>query len=407
MGRYIFEARDMDGASIRGTQEAQSLDEFYRIVKERDLYVVDVHESYDLKKGLWFNSKISVKNLAVFCRQFSTMLESGLQVIKCLDVLYEQTQNQQLKRAIRGVYENVQHGEALSRSMEKQKGAFPPLLLNMIASGETGGTLEEAMMRMADQYEKENRMNNKVRQALTYPIFLSVITVLVVFFLLTFVMPTFMTMFTTTGTALPITTKILLGLSSFLQNSWYILAFAILILIGIVRVLMGNPAIRLWCDRRILRMPVLGKLIMTIESARFARTLASLVNGGVPIVQSIEIIEQVINNRQVKSLMAEVRKDVSRGVPLSVSIRRRESFPPMLCSMLSVGEESGNLEGVLRKTAAFYDEEADNAITRLVSMLEPLMIVIMAVIVGFIVISIITPIYSMYHQLNSTGGAGL
>ena len=407
MPSFRYSSKDMKGQTFRGTIEAESLAGFYRQLKERGQFCVGVSAKGDVKNLTFGSGKVKLKALTVFCRQFSTMLDAGLPIIKSLDVLYEQTEDRRMKAVILGVYEAVEHGESLSHAMQMQKNAFPLLMLNMVEAGEVGGTLEQVMKRLADQFEKENRLQNKVRQAMIYPIFLVVTSILVVTILLTFVMPTFLTLYQQTSSKMPTSTKILLAISSSFTKGWYVY---VLVIIGIVvgfRSMMKNPQGHMAWDHFVLHLPVVGKLVLTVQSAQFARTLSSLFSSGLPIIQSLEIVENVIGNHVLKQGIRDVREAVRRGVPLSVSMRRLNLFPPMLCSMLNVGEESGNMDDILAKTATFYDEEAEAAIQRMVNMLEPIMIVVLGIIVGFIVISIITPIYSLYGQISNNNGAGL
>lgn len=275
------------------------------------------------------------------------------------------------------------------------------MMLNMVEAGEASGSLDVVMMRLADTYEKENKLNNKVRQALIYPLFLICLTLAVVVFLLAFVLPKFMSMFSELGGNIPLPTLILLKLSHFITSYWYLLiTFVILISILWGRYKRSKSGKIKW-DRLKLKLPIAGKLLIIIDSARFSRTLSSLISSGMPIIQSLEIVGRVIGNGYLEQKLYGVIEDVRRGVPLSASVKKLSIFPPMLCSMLSVGEESGNLDDILNKTSAFYDEESETAIQRLIALIEPVMIVILAVIVGFIIISIILPIYSIYQKVNS------
>lgn len=385
--------------------EAENLEEFYRALKERSEFCVTVKETGYKQRSIAIRSKRArLKDLTIFCRQFSTMLSSGITVIKCLDILYQQTANKRMKATILGVYEAVQKGEALSAAMQAQKGVFPPLMIHMIEAGETGGSLDTVMQRLADNFEKDLKVKNKVNQALIYPIFLSIVSVLVVIFLLAFIMPNFIRMFRQMGGSLPVTTRILIATSNFLTDFWYIPIAAIVLLIFLWNTYINSPGGRLFWDRFKLKMPVFGKLFLTVQSSRFCRTLASLFSSGVPIIQSLEIVGRVIGNRFLEQSLAAVAEDVKKGLSMSSSMRKLGIFPPMLCSMISIGEESGNMDEILNKTAAFYDEESDAAIQKLISLIEPIMIVFLALIIGFIMISIITPIYSLYNQINARGG---
>lgn len=405
MPEYIYTAKDYAGKVINGVIETENREAFYRTLRERSQFCLTVKEAGRQSMNIRLTgNKIKLKALSIFCRQFSTMISAGLPVIKCLDILYEQTEDKQFKAIILGVYEAVQRGDSLSRAMKAQKNAFPLLLLNMIEAGEASGSLDSVMQRMADQYEKDSKLQNKVTQALIYPAFLSVLTVAVVVVLLTFVLPTFLRMFAQFGGKLPITTRILLGLSGAITNYWYIFIGAIVLISVLWTAFLKSRQGRLAWDHFKLRMPVLGKILLVVESARFSRTLASLFSSGMPIIQSIEIVTKVMKNSYVQNRLYQVNEDVRRGVSISGSVKKLNVFPAMLCSMLSIGEESGNMDEILNKTAAYYDEESDTAISKMIALLEPVMIVLLAVIVGFIIISIITPIFSLYGSINSSSG---
>jgi len=402
---YIYTSKSIDSKVFNGTIEAENLEGFYKIIKERSQFCIKVKELGAQSLSLSFKSnRLKLKDLSIFCRQFSTMLTAGLPVIKCLDILYQQTTNKQIKVVILGVYEAVQRGESLSKAMKSQKNAFPILLLNMVEAGEASGSLDTVMKRLAEQFEKDNKMSNKIQQALIYPLFLMVLSFVVILIMLIFVLPGFMKMFKDLGGTIPITTQILIGISNFILNYWYLLIIGIIFLSIITKLYLRSPAGRLNFDKLKLKIPVMGKLMMIVESSRFARTLASLFSSGLPIIQSLEIVCKIVKNAYMQESLYKVIEDVKRGTALSISVRKLNLFPIMLCSMLSIGEESGNMDDILMKTSLYYDEESDTAIAKMVTLIEPCMIVFLAVVVGFIIISIITPIYSIYSSINSGSG---
>lgn len=401
--KYQFKSKDMSGKRYTGTIEAENLDAFYHILSERNQFCVSVREAGGSSKDINLSKKkLKLKELAIFSRQFATMLSSGLTVIKCLDVLYKQTHTKHLKSVILGVYEAVQKGDSLSKAMKAQNGTFPPLFLSMVESGEADGSLDSVMERMADQYEKDSQMKNKVTQALIYPLILSIMIIVVLIFMLTFILPRFSNLFAELGGNLPIPTKILIAISNGIIRHWYIILLVIAGIVLAVHYILKTDSGRLWWDKLKVRMPVAGKLLCIISASCFARTLASLFSSGMPIVQSLEIVSTVIGNKYIEDQVHEVENEVRRGVSLSKAVKKVEVFPPMLASMLGVGEESGNLDEILKKTSAFYDEESAAAIQKLISLIEPIMIIFLAVIVGFIIISIILPVFTLY---NTVGGS--
>ena len=402
---YRYTAKDFSGKIFNGVIEADNPEAFYRTLKERSQFCLNVKEAGRQSMNISLTgNKLKLKDLSIFCRQFSTMLTAGLPVIKCLDILYEQTANKQFRSIILNVYEAVQRGDSLSRAMKGQKNAFPLLFLNMIEAGEASGSLDAVMQRLADQFEKDSKIQNKVSQALVYPAFLAGLTVVVVIVLLTFVLPTFLKMFSQFGGKMPITTQILLAISGALTNYWYIFIAGIILITVLWSTFLKSRSGRIMWDKFKLRLPVLGKILLIVESSRFARTLASLFSSGMPIIQSIEIVAKIMKNSYIQNGLYQVNEDVRRGVSISASVKKLNIFPLMLCSMLSIGEESGNMDDILNKTAAYYDEESDTAISKMVALLEPVMIVTLAVVVGFIIISVITPVFSIYSNINSGGG---
>jgi len=284
--------------------------------------------------------------------------------------------------------------------MQLQPGMFPNLLVNMILAGEAGGTLDSAMNRMADHFDKENKLQNKIKQALVYPIILSVISILVVLVLVTFVLPTITNMFD--PKLMPATTRFLISVSDFLTHQWYIVLIGLGLLFVGLKFLFRLPEVKYEYDRILLQMPIIGKLNRTIYSARCARTFASLYLSGVQALDMIEITGKVLGNSYLVKRFDEVITAVSRGEFISKAIADTKSFDPMLSSMLYIGEESGSLGDILSKTADYFDGESETALSRMIALIEPLMLVIMGVIIAFIVISIMQPIFTMYDSVGNS-----
>ncbi len=350
MPEYIFVSKDSVGKNYKGTLEADNITAFYRILSERGQFCVSVKQAGTAKKSIEITpQRLKLKELAIFSRQFSTMLNSGLTVIKCLDVLYQQSTNKFMKSTILSVYEAVQKGDSLSKAMKMQKKAFPPLFLSMVAAGELSGSLDDVMKRMADQYEKDNRLKNRVQQALIYPAILSVMTVLVVIFMLTFILPRFMSMFSQFGGTVPAPTRFLLALSHVLTTYWFFIIILVFVVGFLIYIWLRSEAGRYTWDKTKIKIPIFGKLMVIVISSRFSRTLASLFSSGMPIVQSLELVGSVLGNKFIEKQIENVSEDVRRGVSLSSAVRRINLFPPMLCSMLNIGEESGNLDDILTK----------------------------------------------------------
>ena len=384
-----------------GNLEAVNKSQLIAALKEQGLYLIEATDRIDTTARDVSNvsKKIKLKPLAIFCRQFSTLINAGITAIKALDILYQQAEDKILKESIGRVYEAVQKGEAMSDAFRKQGEAFPELFINMIMTGESSGNLDQVLIRMADHYEKENKMKNKIKGAMIYPMVLGILTVAVVILMLVVVLPSFIGVIESGGGEIPLPTRILLDLSGFIQRFWWLLGGVIILLVIGWRGFKRSEKGHLWWDGFKLNMPIVGKSLRMIYSARFARTLSTLVSSGLQMLSAIEITARVVGNKLIHDRLLLVTEDIRKGAQLSTAIRNTDQFPAMIYNMISVGEESGLLDDILGKTAAFYDEESDAAIGRLVGLLEPLMIIFMAIIIGFIVISIALPMFSMYGNI--------
>lgn len=403
MPLYRYKAITQAGARVEGTQNAQNKKEIIELLRSNNQLPVSIDEvtvaNQDLDLFASFQ-KVHTKDIAVFCRQFYTMLNAGVTILSSLDILKQQSESKKLKKVVEEIYESVQRGTTLSESMKEHPKDFPELLINMVAVGEVTGNLDEIMDRLATHFEKENRMSNKVKSALIYPMVLLVVSLSVVTFLLVFVMPTFVGMFTSSGVELPLPTRILLGVSNTLVH------YGIFIFIGLVGAVFGiktmaqSPKGKLVVDQMKLSIPVLKGVTQKIITTRFTRTLATLMASGVPLIQAIEVISRIVGNTVVERDLLHAISDLKKGVSLSIPIRDMGHFPPMVHYMLNIGEESGSIDDIMNRTANYYDEELDTALTRLVSLMEPLMILVMAVLVGSIAVAMVMPMFSMMDTIN-------
>ncbi len=402
MPQYEYTATDINGKILSGTMEAASQQQLIKKIREKEMYPLKIEDKAELlqKKSASSNPKIKTKVLAIFCRQFATLINAGVTAVKSLDILYQQSNDKDMKLVLGKIYEGVQKGEALSEAFRSQGLAFPELFNNMILAGETSGNLDAVLVRMADHFEKENKLNNKIRSSMVYPIILSVVTVVVVIIMLVFVLPTFTDILTSSGAELPGSTKILIGVSDFIKGYWWLLAGIITVIIIGWRGFVRSEKGRLWWDTKKLNLPIIGKSVKMIYTARFARTLATLLSSGMQMLPSLDITSRVVGNTHIQEKLMTVMDDIRKGVSLSLSLKRVDQFPPMIFNMVSVGEESGLLDEILTKTAAFYDEESESAIQRLVGLLEPAMLIIMAILIGFIVVSIYLPMTSIYNAIG-------
>ena len=398
MPQYSYTAVDTKGKTLTGSAEATSLTQLAARLREKNQYIVKAVDQADviMSKQIGTNRKVKVKPLAIFCRQFATLINAGITAVKSLDILYQQTEDKDMKMYLGRVYEAVQKGEAMSEAFRKQKLAFPELFINMVMAGESSGNLDAVLLRMADHYEKENKLKNKIKGAMVYPLVLMTLTIAVVILMLTVVLPSFTGIILSGGGEIPLPTRMLIGLSEIIQKYWYLIAGFIILATISWRSFKRSEKGHLWWDTTKLKIPIVKKSLRMIYSSRFARTLSTLLSSGIQMLPSIDITARVINNQLIHDKLIGSIEDIRKGTPLSMSLKKTDQFPPMIYNMISVGEESGLLDDILIKTAAFYDEESDAAITRLVGLLEPLLIIFMAVIIGFIVISIALPMFTMY-----------
>ncbi len=398
--KFNYIAVTKSGFRVNGSVESTSENEVLRMIKSNGYLPVSIERDIESEaKFEILSKKVKKKDLAVFCRQFYTMLDAGINIVNSLDILSAQTENKTLKKAISDVAENVQKGVTLSEAMKMHPKVFPTILINMVEAGEVSGNLDTILERMAVHFEKENKTENKVRSSMVYPIVLMIVSVVVVIFMLIFILPTFVGMFEGSDTPLPLPTQILIGLSDFLQSYWYIFIGIIALLVfGITSYINSENGRRLY-DGMKLKLPIIKGTTAKIVTSRFTRTLSTLMSSGIPLLRSMEVVSRVVNNKVVEEKLISGIEDIRRGVPLSRMIRDVEIFPPMVDSMVKIGEESGALDDILLKTADFYDEEVDVALTRLTSMLEPLMIVFMALIIGFIVIAMYLPMFEVVNTI--------
>ncbi len=393
---YVYVAKDTSGRPIKGTIAAESEQELVNIVQDKNLFLVSYKESLTRESDGTY--KFSTKDLAFNCRQLSAMLSSGLTLVKALDILYKEQTNQKAKDCWRDIYEDVQKGQSFSEALNLRGGSFPVIFRTMVAAGESSGTLDTVMTRMSDHFAKENKMHNKVKGALMYPIILMSLSIVIVIGLFTFVMPVFFGMFG--DSELPPLTQAMMNFSNFLRDRWYVVAFFAIVIVITLIYSLKTPAARLKLDKLIIKSKLVGKLVVKVYTGRFARTLSSLYSSGIPMVECLERSSAVLGNRYINEEFKQVVDDVKQGESLSVSIQKTGIFESMFCSIIYVGEESGALDDILVKTADYYEEEADSAISKLVSMIEPLMIIILGAVIGTIIVSILPAMTNMYNQVQ-------
>jgi type IV pilus assembly protein PilC len=390
---YKVTAINSSGAKKTEIIASDNVEEIYETLKERSLFLVEYKQV--AKSG---RNKIKTKELIIFTRQLSAMIDAGVSILKSITIIQNSTKDLKVKKLYSNLTQEIQKGNSLSVAMRKQGGSFPDILINMVVAGEIGGTLERSLLLMSAHFEKEQKLKNKIKGASTYPIILAVIATAVVILLMTFVLPTLTQMFD--PGKLPPLTSFVMGISHFLTGYWFIYIPALIIMVFGSAALLRLPPVRLKYDQFILRMPVIGPLNQTIYSARCARSFASLYLSGIQTIPMIQSTAQILGNSYIEGLFDEVVLRVSHGEVISQALEDMGVFDPMLCSMVNVGEETGALGDILIRTADYFDEEADTALTKMVALVEPIMLVVMGVVIGVIVVSVIQPMFGIYDQIG-------
>ena len=354
---------------------------------------------------LFQSKKIKLKDISLFCKQMSVMLESGIPLNNAVDILEQQATSKNLKSSLKIVSKSLKEGSQLSKAMLDQEGMFPDLLIRMVQAGEKTGKLDEVLEKMSEHYTKELKTSRQIQGAMIYPAVLAFLAVAAVLALLYVVIPSFSGIFEQSGMAMPLPTRIVLAASNFVRSSWYILFGVTGILVFLFLRYRSTEAGRYQLDRLKLNLPVIKGPMQKIVTARFASTLAILTSAGIPLVEAIESAAATTNNAVVIEKMKIANEGLQKGERLTGMITSTGLFPPMMLSMVKIGEESGSLESMLVKTSDYYEEELETAIKQLLSLLEPAMIIVMGVIIGGIVASVMLPMFELAHAVDAGSGA--
>jgi len=393
---FAYKAKNRAGQLLSGTIVADSEAAVAAHIREKGHFVTaikEVREKESLSDSLSNLMPIKTKDIAVFCWQFATMIDAGMSLITALNTLIEQTTHPKLKTALKDVLKKVQEGESLSRAMSDHPKVFPSLMINMVEAGELGGVLDEVLSRLAVHFEKEHKMNEKVKSAMTYPAVVICIAILAVVFVLTFVLPTFVKMFEGMNVELPLLTRILLGVSAFLQaNCLIVLGLAALLLLALTY-LYKQPKFRLAVEPILLGMPVFGMLTKKIAIARFSRTFGTLLRGGVPIITALDVVKKTTENLTMTNALSRAQDNIREGIGLASPLRASNIFSPMVIQMVAVGEETGELDKMLEKIADFYESDVEDVVSRLSSLLEPMLITFLGIVIGVIVLAVAIPMF--------------
>lgn len=402
MSTYVFRAIDLAGAKAKGEVEADSKQAVSDQLKSRGLIVLDIADKRGSKEiELSFLKSVKLPELAVFARQLATMINSGMSILRALYVLEDQTNNKFLKETIVQVRKDVEAGLSLSDAMSRHPKVFNPLFVAMTRAGEMGGMLESSLIRVADQLEKDASLRRQIRSAMVYPALVISFAVVVLIALVAFVIPVFAGIFKSTNAELPMITQISVDASNFITSSWWAAAaIAAAIVISFRRWKTSSWGRPQW-DRLRLRIPMkIGTIVQEVAIARWSRTLASLTAAGVPLLQALEIVGKTAGNVTVEQAMEGVIASVKRGGTLSAPLAKAPIFPTMVTHMVGVGEETGAIDSMLEKIAEFYEDRVDANVKALTSILEPIMIIVIGAIVGFVVISMYMPLFTVYEHIE-------
>jgi type IV pilus assembly protein PilC len=401
---YAYKVRTREGRVLDGKMDADG--EAAVATRLRSQGMIPISISKDSKVGIKMEirlrkPKVKLKDLAVFSRQFATMINSGLSLLRALNILAQQTENESLKDAIKAVRDDVERGSSLSASMSKHPKVFNKLFVSMVRAGETGGQLDTVLVRVADTFEADYKLRQKVKSAMTYPVVVAGIAVLLVSVMLMFIVPTFANMFTDLGGELPLPTKILMTIS---QQSKILIPILVVLsvagFIGYKKARANNAEFRLRTDQAKLKAPVFGTLFQKIALSRFSRTLGLLLRAGVPVLQALDIVSDTTGNEVMTRAALDVKESVRTGESMSAPLERHKVFPPMTVQMIAVGEDTGALDAMLDKISDFYDQEVESTTEQLTAMIEPLMIAVLGGIVGAMVIALYMPMFKIFDLIK-------
>ncbi|HVQ44048.1 MAG TPA: type II secretion system F family protein [Candidatus Saccharimonadia bacterium] len=408
MGQFSYSARDKSGAITKGSVFAADRPAATASLVEKGLTPILVKEAAGekgpglkglLTGGLSLGKGVRLQDKVVFSRQFATMINAGVPIVQSLNILREQTESQKLKKTVAEVSKQVEGGSTLASALAVHPEVFNPIYVNMVKAGETGGILDQVLDRLATQQEKDAEVVSKVRSAMIYPAVITTATVSAFFFLMTVIVPKLSSIFEDAGAQLPIYTKIMLAISHFLVNDWYFVIGGFVAAVVLFIRWRKTPGGKRTIDRLILKAPIFGPIIVKVNIARFSRTFGSLMASGISVLDAINATKTALGNSVYQDELAEVAQKVKNGRPMSEHIRASKNFPAIVGQMLSVGEETGQLDSILLKLAEFYEKEVDTVVSGITSIIEPILIIVLGGMVGFIVISVFGPISSIGNSI--------
>lgn len=397
----MYKASNRAGQTVEGIIEASDRKEVVNTLQSKSLFLLKLNEIYpksstDITIG---SAKLPKRVLAVFCMQFSSILKAGVPLVQALSMLEDQTENEKLKKIIQAVGEDLQRGRGLSQALSIHERMLPGLMVKMIEAGEVSGTLDLSLDRLANHFEREHKLARKIKSAMSYPTVVCVIALLVVVFLLVFIVPRFSAFFSSVGEDLPGITKFMVGLSDFFVQRWMVLVGIVALVFVAFKTYKSSEKGRLSWDSLKFKLPLFKKTVVWVLAARLSRTLSTLTVTGISLTQSLRIASKVVGNRLAEYKLNDAEDQIKQGRTLHMAISAAGIFPRLLVQMIKIGEESGTLDQLLDKTAEYFEDEADMVISRLVTILQPILLVFVAVIVLLIILSVLLPMLSMYQSV--------
>lgn len=402
MAEFQYRVITPEGKEKKGTMEGKSVEQVTGVLKAQKNVILSVSEASLMSRDINFSlgGRVSARDYSIFCRQFVSIISAGVSIINALEMMRDQTENRTLKKALGEVYEDVSKGESMAGAMKKHSRVFPSMLCNMVEAGEASGSMEVAFERMAVQFEKENKLKQSVKKAMIYPIVLLVIMVGVLFLMMIWVIPNFMGMFAELDTELPPITQAVVNMSDFVIAKWWLILLVVAAAIALFKAYAASPSGKFVLGGIALKIPVFGKLQTKSECARLGRTLCTLLGAGVPMMDAIEITGRSMENVHYKKAMMDAKDQVMRGMALSRPLKTCGLFPPMVVHMVSIGEETGNIETMLENVANYYEDDVQVATEQVMALMEPMIIVVMALVVGVLIMAIMQPMLTLYESIG-------
>lgn len=410
MAQFKFKARDMQGILQEGIINADNEALVKHQLIEKGLWVIDINIlrpnsksmlNFELDNFLPFLNSVGLRDLVIFCRQFSVLVNSGVAMMKTLFILSEQSENKRFGNIIRNIKNDIENGVSLSDAFGKYPKIFDPLFINMIKAGETGGVLDEVLSRLAKFLEDRAKLINKVKSAMTYPVVVTIISIIIFFVMLTVILPKFSEIFSRLGSELPAYTQFLINISKVLRSPLLILIIFIFMSVAYgFKKFYDTSFGKYIVDKISLRLPVFGNLLQKLAVARFSRALGTLIRSGVPILTALEIVQDSSGNAVLSRAISSIRNEVKQGGTINAPLEKARIFPPMVVSMIAVGEETGELDIMLTKIADFYDDEVELAVNALTSLLEPIMMVFLGTMIGAVIVGMYLPMFKIFEAVK-------